>query len=56
MIQISKTIKKERLRLGMTQEALSEYLNTTKTTISKWESEILYPDITILPKLAKLFN
>ena len=56
MIQISKIIKQERLRRGMTQEALAEYLNTTKTTISKWESAILYPDITMLPKLAKVFN
>ncbi|MBL0384324.1 XRE family transcriptional regulator, partial [Staphylococcus sp. SNAZ 59] len=43
MIQISKTIKQERLRRGMTQEALAEYLNTTKTTISKWENTTLYP-------------
>ena len=56
MIQIAKTIKKERLRRGMTQEALAEYLNTTKTTISKWENASLYPDITMLPKLAKVFN
>ncbi|MBC8781586.1 helix-turn-helix domain-containing protein [Staphylococcus capitis] len=56
MIQISKTIKQERLRRGMTQEALAEYLNTTKTTISKWENTTLYPDITMLPKLAKVFN
>src|SRR5699024_11058874 len=56
MIQIAKTIKKERLRRVMTQEALAEYLNTTKTTISKWENASLYPDITMLPKLAKVFN
>lgn len=56
MIQIAKTIKKERLRRGMTQAALAEYLNTTKTTISKWENASLYPDITILSKLAKVFN
>ncbi|MCP8714191.1 helix-turn-helix domain-containing protein [Staphylococcus arlettae] len=56
MIQIYKTIKQERLRRGMTQEALAEYLNTTKTTISKWENATLYPDITILPKLARVFN
>ena len=30
MIQISKTINQERLSRGMTQEALAEYLNTTK--------------------------
>ena len=30
MIRISKTIKQERLRRGMTQEALADYLNTTK--------------------------
>src|SRR5699024_2365238 len=56
MIQIAKTIKKERLRCGMTQESLAEYLNTTKATISKWENTSLYPDITMLPKLAKVFN
>lgn len=56
MIQISKTIKQERLSRGMTQEGLAEYLNTTKTTISKWENATLYPDITMLPKLARVFN
>lgn len=56
MIQISKKIKEERLKRGMTQEILSQYLNTTKTTISKWENATLYPDITMLPKLAKIFN
>lgn len=56
MIQISKIIKQERIRCGMTQETLGEHLNTTKTSISKWENETLYPDITMLPKLAKVFN
>lgn len=56
MIQISKIIKQERIRCGMTQETLAEHLNTTKTSISKWENETLYPDITMLPKLAKVFN
>ncbi len=40
----------------MTQEALAEYLNTTKPPISKWENATLYPDITMLTKLAKVFN
>ncbi|UEX90159.1 helix-turn-helix domain-containing protein [Staphylococcus ratti] len=56
MIQINQTIKRERLRCGMTQDNLAEHLNITKTTISKWENGILYPDITLLPKLAKIFN
>lgn len=38
MIKVSKIIKQERLRRGMTQESLAKYLNTTKTTISKWEN------------------
>ncbi|MCO4329722.1 helix-turn-helix transcriptional regulator [Staphylococcus hyicus] len=56
MIQIHKTIKRERLRRGMTQEKLAEYLKTSKTTISKWENGALYPDITLLPQLSKIFN
>ncbi|NJH80704.1 XRE family transcriptional regulator [Staphylococcus hyicus] len=56
MIQIHKTIKRERLRCGMTQERLANCLNTSKTTISKWENGALFPDITLLPRLSKIFN
>lgn len=38
MIKVSKIIKQECLRRGMTQESLAKYFNTTKTTIFKWEN------------------
>lgn len=40
----------------MTQAALAEKLNISNRTISKWENGDGFPDITILPNLAKIFG
>lgn len=56
MIRLSTKLKQERVKRSITQETLANYLNITKTTISKWENDLLYPDITMLPKLARFFN
>ncbi|WP_159544537.1 helix-turn-helix domain-containing protein [Streptococcus halichoeri] len=53
---IGDTIYQERLKLGMTQENLSAYLNLTKSTISKWENNQAKPDIDYLIHLARLFD
>ncbi len=53
---IGDTIYKERVKIGMTQENLSDYLNLTKSTISKWENNQAKPDIDYLIQLAKLFD
>lgn len=41
---------------GYTQTALAEILNVSNRTVSKWENGDGYPDITILPKIARAFN
>ncbi len=49
-------IKKLRLERNMTQEDLADLLNTTVKSVSRWENEVTYPDITILPLLANIFE
>lgn len=55
-INIGKIIYQKRKEKQMTQEDLANYLNITKAAISKWESNQSYPDITLLPTIASLFN
>lgn len=40
----------------MTQEDLAKLLNVSRKTVSKWECERGLPDITQLPRIAKLFG
>ncbi|CAM3161481.1 helix-turn-helix domain-containing protein [Staphylococcus argensis] len=56
MQHLASRIRQERRRLGWNQTQLAHHLKTTKTTISKWETGQLLPDITQLPILARLFN
>lgn len=56
MIKIGSKIKSLRKRGDVTQDRLAEYLGVTAQAISRWESEICYPDIEILPTIADFFN
>lgn len=49
-------ISKLRKEHNMTQAALAERLNISNRTISKWENGDGFPDITILPDIAKVFG
>jgi transcriptional regulator with XRE-family HTH domain len=41
---------------GMTQQEVAERLNVSNKTVSKWERDESYPDITLIPVIAELFN
>ena len=41
---------------GMTQQEVADRLNVSNKTISKWERDEGYPEITIIPALAELFD
>lgn len=45
-----------RKKNGYTQARLAERLNVSDKTVSKWESGLGYPDITLLPVLARLLK
>jgi len=48
-----KTLRKER---NVSQERLAAYLNVSFQAVSKWECGNSYPDITLLPSIARFFG
>ena len=53
---IGQKIAEKRKRKGLTQEEVAERLGVTPQAVSKWENDASCPDITLLPKIAKLFE
>lgn len=49
-------IAAHRKRLGLTQDALAEQLGITAQAVSKWENDLSCPDISMLPRLAEIFD
>lgn len=54
MINIGTVIKKRRTFLKLTQEELALKLNVSPQAVSRWECEISYPDIAMIPLLTKV--
>jgi Predicted transcription factor, homolog of eukaryotic MBF1 len=52
-MRIDKIIKQKRQERGFTQEQLATCLNITAPAVNKWENGHAYPDITLLPSLAR---
>lgn len=55
-MNIGRRIKELRQKRGITQETLSEVLQVSVQTVSRWENEINAPDLSMLPQLAIYFN
>ena len=49
-------IKALRREAGMTQEQLAELLSISPQAVSRWETDVAMPDISLLPPLANLFK
>ena len=56
MLHMSETIRERRRRLGMTQEQLAQRVGVSAAAVSKWEMGASYPDVTLLPALARLLE
>ena len=54
--QIGQKIRVLRKNKGITQEQLAEILKVSTPAISKWESGQTYPDISLLPIIARYFQ
>lgn len=55
-ISMGRQIAYRRKALRMTQDQLADRLGVTKQAVSKWENEMCFPDILILPELAEIFD
>lgn len=56
MIYLAENLKKYRIMKNLTQEDIAECLSITPQSVSKWERGESYPDITLLPALANIFE
>lgn len=56
MLYLAENLKKYRIMKDLTQEDIADYLNITPQSVSKWERGETYPDITLLPALANIFE
>lgn len=56
MLYLAENLKKYRMYKNMTQEDVAVYLGVTPQSVSKWERAECYPDITLLPALANIFE
>lgn len=55
-LPIGENIRILRTKAGLTQRALAHELCVSMQAVSKWESGNSYPDITLLPRIARLFS
>ena len=53
---IGKRIAHLRKEKGLTQEELAQHMGISPQAVSKWENDQTCPDISALPKLARLFD
>lgn len=54
--EVGEVIKRLRRAKNVTQEQLANFIGVSTPAVSKWESGISYPDISILPVLANYFS
>ncbi len=55
-IYLAEKLRALRAEKGVSQEKLAEYLNVSFQAVSKWENSATYPDITLLPEIARFFG
>ena len=55
-MRLNDVIRTRRQALGLTQEGLAERLGASAPAVNKWEKAINYPDITLLPSLARVLG
>ena len=55
-MKINQIIREKRKEQSLTQEQVADYLGVSTPAVNKWEKGSSYPDITILPALARLLK
>lgn len=55
-INFGEKLKSLRKQKNISQEKLAQYLNVSFQAVSKWENSSTYPDIVLLPEIARFFG
>ncbi|MBO5023384.1 MAG: helix-turn-helix domain-containing protein [Clostridia bacterium] len=55
-IKFGEKLKSLRKEKNISQDKLAQYLNVSFQAVSKWENSSTYPDIELLPELARFFG
>lgn len=55
-INLSEKLKTLRKEKAVSQERLADYLGVSFQAVSKWENDNTYPDISLLPEIARFFG
>ena len=55
-MKINQIIREKRKELSLTQEQIADFLGVSAPAVHKWEKGSTYPDITLLPALARLLK
>lgn len=53
---INTVIRNKRKELELTQEQVADYLGVSAPAVNKWEKGTTYPDVTLLPPLARILK
>ena len=55
-LQFGATLRQLRRERDLTQEELAEILNVSTQSVSRWENNVCYPDMELLPAIALVFE
>lgn len=55
-MKINEIIRERRIAKGLTQEQVAACLGVSAPAVNKWEKSSCYPDITLLPAIARLLD
>lgn len=55
-MQMKDVIREKRKELSLTQEQIASRLGVSTPAVNKWENGLTYPDVTLLPALARLLK
>lgn len=55
-MKINEIIRERRLKKGLTQAQVAKYLGVSTPAVNKWEKGTTYPDLVLLPALARLLD
>ena len=55
-LMIGENLRRLRREKDITQEQLAEVLGVSDQSVSRWENDACYPDMELLPTMAKFFE